>query len=62
MSKVSLKSVLKFWQEIAFVASIGLLLIEITKWVMVKQTMDVGDIFLVCWMSPLFDSFAGKIV
>ena len=60
MNKVTLKSVLKFWQEIAFVASIGLLLIEITKWVMVKQTMDGGDIFLVCWMLPLFICLIGQ--
>ena len=56
----SLKSVLKFWQEIVFVVSIGLLLIEITKSVMLRQTMDRWDIFLVCFMLPLFICLIGQ--
>lgn len=56
----SLKSVREFWQEIVFVASIGLLLIEITKWVIRSQSMDGGDIFLVFWMLPLFACLIGQ--
>jgi hypothetical protein len=57
----SLKSALKFWQEIVFVVSIGLLLIEITKWVMLSQTMDGWDIFLVCSMLPLLVCLIGQL-
>ena len=60
MTKRLLKSALKFWQEIVFGVSIGLLLIEITKWVMRSQTMDNVEIFLVCWMLPLFICLVGQ--
>ena len=56
----SLKSVLRFWQEIVFVVPIVLLLIEITKWVMRSQTMDGWDIFLVCFMLPLLICIIGQ--
>ena len=56
----SLKEVLKFWQEIVSIVPIGLLLIEITKWVIRSQTMDRWDIFLVCWMLPLFICLIGQ--
>lgn len=55
-----LKSALKFWQEIAFLVPIGLLLIEITKWVMRSQTMDGWNIFLVLWFLPLFICLLGQ--
>ena len=60
MNKVTFKSLLKFWQEIVFVVSIGLLLIEISKRVMLSQTMDGWDIFLVCWIVPLFICLIGQ--
>ena len=56
----SLKFVLKFWQEIAFVVSIGLLLIEITKAVMRGYSMDSSEVFLVCFMLPLFICLIGQ--
>ena len=56
----SLNSALKFWQEIIFVVSIGVLLIEITKSVMLRQTMDGWDIFLVCFILPLFICLIGQ--
>jgi hypothetical protein len=56
----SLKSVLKFWQEIVFVVSIGLLLIEVTKWVIQSQTMDGWDIFLICSLLPVFICLIGQ--
>jgi len=53
-------STLKFWQEIVFVVPIGLLFIELTKWVMRSQAMDGWDIFLVIWMLPLFVCLIGQ--
>jgi hypothetical protein len=57
----SLKSALKFWQETVFAVSIGLLLIEIAKWVIHSQTMDGWDIFLVCWMLPVLICLIGQL-
>lgn len=56
----SLKSVLNFWQEIAFVVSIGLLLTEIVQRGIRSQSMDKWDIFLVCWMLPLSICLIGQ--
>ena len=60
MKNQSLKTALTFWQEIVFSVSIGLLLIEITKWVMISQTMDVWDILPVCFLLPLFICLIGQ--
>jgi len=60
MKNKSLISALKFWQEIVFVISIGLLFIEITKWVMRSQTMDGADIFMVIWFLPLLVCLVGQ--
>ena len=60
MKNKSLKSVLKFWQEIVFVVSIGLLFIEITTWTMRSQTMDGADIFLVFLFVPLLICLIGQ--
>ena len=54
MNNKSLKSVLKFWQEIVLVVPIGYFLIEIAKYVMRSQTMDVWIILLAFWLLPLF--------
>ena len=56
----SLRLVLKFWQEIVFVLPIGLLFIEIIKWIIRSQTMDVWDILLVIWFLPLFICLIGQ--
>lgn len=61
MKKKSLKSALKFWQEIALAVSIGLLLIEVCKWVMRSQTMGGAEIFLVVWFLPLFICLIGQM-
>jgi len=50
----SLKSVLKFWQEIILVVPTGYFLIEIAKYVMRSQTVDVWVILLASWLLPLF--------
>ena len=55
-----LKSALKFWQEIVLVVPIGLLLIEVSKWIMRSQTLDGADIFLVIWFLPLFSCLIGQ--
>ena len=56
----SLKSVVKFWQEIVFTVSIGLLLIVLTKWVYNSNTMDRWDIFLASFLLPLFICLIGQ--
>ena len=56
----SLKSVLMFWQEIVLVVPIGLLLIEVFKWVIRSQTLDGWSIFLIIWFSPLFICLIGQ--
>lgn len=61
MKNKLLKSVLKFWQEIVLVVSIGLLLIEVSKWVLRSQAMDGAEIFLVCWFLPLFICLIGQL-
>jgi len=61
MKNKSLKSALKFWQEIVLAVSIGLLLIEVSKWVILSQTMDGAEIFLVIWFLPLFICLIGQM-
>jgi len=56
----SLKTALKFWQEIVLLVPIGLLLIEITTRAMRSQTMDGADIFMVIWFLPLFVCLIGQ--
>jgi len=56
----SLKSTLKYWQEIVLVVPIGLLLIEITNRVIRSQTMDGADIFMVIWFLPLLVCLVGQ--
>jgi len=56
----SLKSALKFWQEIVLIVPIGLLLIEITTRIMRSQTMDGADIFMVIWFLPLLICLIGQ--
>ena len=60
MKTNSLKSVLTYWQEIVFVGSIGLLLFAMTKSVILRQTMDAWDIFLVCFFVPLLICLIGQ--
>jgi len=55
-----LKSMLKFWQEIVLIATIGLLLIEIAKWVTRSQAMGGAEILLVVWFLPLFICLIGQ--
>ena len=55
-----LKSTLKFWQEIVFVVSIGYLLFEITKFIVLEHTINGWEIFLVCLFLPLFICLVGQ--
>ena len=57
---ILLKSMLKFWQEIVLIATIGLLLIEIAKWVTRSQAMGGAEILLVVWFLPLFICLIGQ--
>ena len=60
MENKSLKSVLKYWQEIVFIVSIGLLLIEIIKWIIRSQTMGGAEILLAFWFLPLLVCIVGQ--
>ena len=60
MKNKSLKSVLKYWQEIVFIVPIGLLLIEIIKWIMRSQTMGGAEILLAFWFLPLLVCLVGQ--
>ena len=61
LGKLPIVKVLKlYWQEIVFVVPIGLLLFSITKSVMLRQTMDQWDIFLVCFFVPLLICLIGQ--
>jgi drug/metabolite transporter (DMT)-like permease len=54
MKVKSLKVVLGFWQEIIFVIQFGLLLIMIANYAIPRRAMDGADIFMVCFLLPLF--------
>ncbi|MDH6341762.1 uncharacterized membrane protein YjjP (DUF1212 family) [Parabacteroides sp. PFB2-12] len=60
MSIKSLKSVLKFWQEIIFIISIGLGLTVFAKAVLQGYNVDGWDIFLVCFFVPLLSCLIGQ--
>ena len=54
-------SVLKFWQEIVLIVPIVLLFSEITKnRVILTQTIDGWDIFMVIWLLPLLVCLVGQ--
>jgi len=56
----SLKSVLKFWQEIVFLIPIVFGATALAKAVMFGYTMDGWDIFLVCFFVPLLICIVGQ--
>ena len=56
----SLKSALKYWQEIVLVVPIVLLLIEASTWIMRSQTWDGSAIFMVIWFLPLLVCLVGQ--
>jgi hypothetical protein len=60
MKVKSLKSVLKFWQEIVFLFPIGFGLTALAKAVMHGYTMDGSDIFLVVFFFPLLICLIGQ--
>jgi peptidoglycan/LPS O-acetylase OafA/YrhL len=60
MTIKSLKSVLKFWQEIVFAVSIGFVLTELAKAVILGHAMDGWDIFSVCFFMPLLICLIGQ--
>jgi len=55
-----LKSVIRFWQEIVFVVSIGFFLIALTKWAIQSQPIDGWIVFLVLWFLPLLICLIGQ--
>ena len=55
------KTALKCWHEIVFVVSIGFVLFKISKYVMLGNTMDAWDIFIVCLFFPLFVCLIGQL-
>lgn len=59
--KEKLKTVLKLWQETVFAVPIGLLLIEMARWIMHSQTIGLAEIFLVCWFLPLLFCLIGQV-
>jgi superfamily II DNA or RNA helicase len=65
MTIKSLKSVLKFWQEIVFAIPTGFGLTALAKAVILGYTIDGWNIFLVCFFVPLLicliDQFFGKV-
>ena len=60
MKNKTIKSALKFWQEIVLIIPIILLFIEITKWVIRSQTIDGWDIFMIIWLLPLLICLIGQ--
>ena len=58
----SFKSVSKFWQEITFAVSIGIVLIALAREVMLGYKMDRLDICLVSFFLPLLLCLIGQIV
>jgi peptidoglycan/LPS O-acetylase OafA/YrhL len=61
MKTRSLKSLLKYWQEIVFIISIGILLFEIAKFNLVQNSIDVLDIALLSLILPLFICLIGQL-
>lgn len=60
MTVKSLKSILKFWQEIVFAVPIGFGLTVLAITAILGYTMDGWDIFLVCFFVPLFICLIGQ--
>lgn len=60
MKTIELKSLLKYWQEIAFMVSIGLLLFEITRFNLTQNSIDGWDIALFSFFLPLFVCLIGQ--
>jgi len=56
----SLKSALKFWQEIVLAVPIVFFLIGLTHWIMRSQTIDGWDIFMIIWLLPLLVCLVGQ--
>ena len=56
-----LKSVLKFWQEIVFIASIGFPLTAFTNDLIIHgRTLDGYDILCLCFLLPVFICLIGQ--
>ncbi|MEL0653311.1 hypothetical protein V6246_17960 [Algibacter sp. TI.3.09] len=59
-TRIIKKSLLKYWQEIVFIISIGLLLFEITKFNLTQNSIDSWDIVLLSLIFPLFVCLIGQ--
>src|SRR5690554_5214185 len=55
------KTLLRYWQEIVFIYSIGLLLFEIAKFNLIQNSIDGWDIALLSFILPLFVCLIGQL-
>ncbi|WP_430811654.1 MULTISPECIES: hypothetical protein [unclassified Carboxylicivirga] len=55
------KTLLRYWQEIVFIISIGLILFEIAKFNLIQNSIDVWDIALLSFILPLFVCLIGQL-
>ncbi|MBS2214054.1 hypothetical protein KEM09_21795, partial [Carboxylicivirga mesophila] len=60
MKTKALKTLLKYWQEIIFIVSIGLLLFEVTRYNLIQNSIDGWDIALLSFILPLFVCLIGQ--
>jgi len=61
MKTTTQKRLLKYWQEIAFITSIGVLLFEITKFNLFQNSIDGWDLALISIILPLFVCLIGQL-
>ncbi len=59
-TRVLKKSIFKYWQEIVFIISIGILIFEITKFNLTQNSIDSLDIALLSIVFPLFSCLIGQ--
>tara|TARA_R100001369_G_scaffold13583_1_gene27961 strand:+ start:202 stop:597 length:396 start_codon:yes stop_codon:yes gene_type:complete len=55
------KSLSKYWQEIVFIISIGIILFEITKFNLTQNSIDIWDLTLLSLILPLFVCLIGQL-
>ena len=60
-SKAQKRLVLKHWQEIVFIISIGLILFEIINFNLSQNSIDSWDIALLSFIFPLFVGLIGQL-
>ncbi len=58
--KIRALTTLKYWQEIVFIISIGLILFEVTRFNLIQNSVDGWDIALLSFALPLFVCLIGQ--